>query len=60
LNKKEQKRRSIWREMAFFVFIVKSNLIPLKNIINEFTTLNNIFLVEKRIKKRQLQLTNTT
>jgi len=52
-------RRSVWRELSFFVFVVKSNLVSLRSVIDGFTKLNKLFLVEKRIKIRHMQLANT-
>ena len=49
-------RRSIWRELSFFAFIVKSNIVSLLDVINGFAMINILFLTEKRVKKRNLQL----
>jgi hypothetical protein len=56
LGRKERNRRSIWRELSFFIFIVKSNAIPLTDIMREFADMAKLFLVEKRIKIRPMQL----
>jgi hypothetical protein len=56
LSKREKKRRSVWREMSFLVFILKSNAVSLKIAVDGFAKINRLFLVEKRIKKRKLQL----
>lgn len=57
MSKTEKERRSVWRELSFFVFVVKSNVVSLKNAVNGFTKINKLFLVEKRIKARPMQLT---
>ena len=49
--------RSVWRELSFFIFIVKSNAVSLESVIDGFTKLSKLFLVEKRIKIRPMQLT---
>jgi hypothetical protein len=48
--------RSIWKEMSFFAFVIQSNLVSLKNVANEFGAICSLFLVEKRVKTRNLQL----
>jgi hypothetical protein len=49
-------RRSVWRELSFFIFVVKSNAVSLRNVVNGFAKINKLFLVEKRIKVRPMQL----
>jgi hypothetical protein len=55
----EKKRHSIWRELSFLVFVVKSNIVSLSHVISEFAEMRGVFLVEKRKKKkaRNMQLT---
>jgi len=42
------------------VFIVKSNLVSLMDVIKDFVKLKTRFLVEKRVKTRRLQLQPST
>jgi len=42
--------------MSFFIFVVKSNVIPLKNTVKGFAKICRLFLIEKRVKPRKLQL----
>ena len=60
LGPEENQRRGIWRELSFFVFIVKSNLVSLMDVIKDFVKLKTRFLVEKRVKTRRLQLQPST
>jgi len=52
----ERMRRSVWRELSFFVAVVKSNIVSLWEAVNNFAKICGIFLVEKRVKKRNMQL----
>jgi hypothetical protein len=56
LSRKEKKRRSVWRELSFIVFMVKSNIVSLEHVASDFAEIRGIFLVEKRVKKRDMQL----
>jgi hypothetical protein len=42
--------------MSFFVFVLKSNLISLGQVVRCFTEISPLFLIEKRLKTRDLQL----
>lgn len=59
MSRKERLRRSAWRELSFFIFVVKSNMVSLGNVVDGFTKISKLFLIEKRIKKRPMQLANT-
>ena len=56
LGRAELGRRSVWRELSFFAFVVKSNVLPLKEAARDFSMISRLFLVEKRVKTRDLQL----
>jgi hypothetical protein len=44
------------REMSFFAFVVKSNTVSLSQVVICFTRISQLFLIEKRLKTRNLQL----
>jgi hypothetical protein len=44
--------------MSFFAFVVKSNAVSLERVVNGFFRISKIFLAEKRIKTRPMQLAN--
>jgi hypothetical protein len=52
----EQTKRSIWRETAFISMIVASNITSLDVLFPHAAKIASIFTVEKRRKKRPLQL----
>jgi len=59
LAESERKRRSAWREMSFFVFMATSNIVCLDSVIGGFAKISRLFLAEKRVKERNMQLANT-
>jgi transposase len=56
LRTKKWEQRSPWREMSFFAFVVKSNTVSLSQVVSCFTRISQLFLIEKRLKTRNLQL----
>jgi len=42
--------------LSFFVFVVKSNTVSLREAVYGFAKIRKIFLVEKRIKVRHMQM----
>jgi len=38
------------------VFVVRSNALPLADAVRDFSIISRLFLVEKRVKARDLQL----
>jgi len=38
------------------VFVVRSNVLPLADAVRDFSTISRLFLVEKRVRTRDLQL----
>ena len=45
--------------MSFFVFMATSNIVCLDSVIGGFAKISRLFLAEKRVKERNMQLANT-
>jgi hypothetical protein len=48
--------RSIWREVQFIYRILQKNILALGELLTWFSRISSILKVEKRIKRRELQL----
>ena len=50
--------RSIWREMKFIALVIRTNILSIREVIENFADVSRMLFVEKRRKpERDLQLT---